>query len=444
MRVPSSTLAALSLLATASAFVPHSIRSASSTTTPRFGVVDPSLFHDLPHQVQHAFTLLADADLDSLTDAATAAVAPASDAVTAAADVAGEVAKKDSGWFGFLTEPISMLLQGIHSVLNVGGMNTNSWGVSIVALTVLIKVVTFPLTKTQLESTNKMQALQPAIKEVQAKYQSNPEVMNQKVADLYQQNDVNPLAGCLPSLVQIPVFIGLYRAVLELAQQNALDEPFLFLPNLEGPTYGADPAHGTDWLFQGWVDGVPALGWDDTIAFVALPIFLVISQVISMNLMQPKDPAQQQNNVVLKILPVMIGWFALNVPAALTIYWVVNNIVTTATTLAIRNSMDLTPAGASGGAAVAEPTPSTIFAPPREKPAGFASPAASEPPVVDVSGVKPLTSIQTAEVVDVVIEEEAAVAEADVASEAGTGMQSSDDTGGSKKKRGKKRKKKKN
>merc|ERR1712154_425744 len=110
-----------------------------------------------------------------------------------------------------------------------------------------------------------------------------------------------------------------------------------------GPVYGADPAHGSDWLFNGWVDGVPSLGWEDTIAFLAMPIFLVISQLVSMNLMQPKDPAQQQNNIILKILPVMIGWFALNVPAALTVYWVVNNLVTTATTLAIRNSMDMTP-----------------------------------------------------------------------------------------------------
>lgn len=87
---------------------------------------------------------------------------------------------------------------------------------------------------------------------MQAKYESNPEVMNQKISELYQTNEVNPLAGCLPSLVQIPVFIGLYRAVLDLAQENKLDEAFLFLPNLEGPTYGADPAHGSDWLFQGW------------------------------------------------------------------------------------------------------------------------------------------------------------------------------------------------
>lgn len=429
LRIATAVLAAFLLTESSVAFVPQSIRTPTKTAR-AFGL-DPSVFQDIPQHIQHlpdAFGSLTLSDaMEGAADAVSAAVAPA-------ADVAEEVVKKDAGWFGFLTEPISLLLQGIHSTLVGVGMSADAWGVSIVALTVLIKVLTFPLTKTQLESTNKMQALQPSIKEVQAKYQSNPEVMNQKIAALYQDNDVNPLAGCLPSLVQIPVFIGLYRAVLNLAAENRLDEPFLFLPNLEGPTYGADPAHGTDWLFQGWIDGAPALGWDDTLKFVALPVFLVISQIISMNLMQPKDPAAQQNNVVLKILPVMIGWFALNVPAALTIYWVVNNIVTTATTVAIRNSMDMTPATASsGGAAAATAEPSTIFAPPREKPSGFAS---SEPaaPVIDTSGVTPLTGT----VVDAVIEDDVE----DISADAGAGMAA--ETGGSKKKRGKKRKKKKN
>jgi YidC/Oxa1 family membrane protein insertase len=76
--------------------------------------------------------------------------------------------------------------------------------------------------------------------------------MNQKIAEVYQVNEVNPLAGCIPSLVQIPVFIGLYRAVFTLARDDKLNEPFLWLPNLEGPTYGADPTHGSDWILQGW------------------------------------------------------------------------------------------------------------------------------------------------------------------------------------------------
>ena len=208
--------------------------------------VDPSHFTDLAHQMgslQDAFGSLNLADaMDAVADTAS--------------DIVQEPAAADNGWFGFLTVPIRGFLQIIHTVLAATGMG-NAWGVSIIVLTILIKVFTFPLTKTQLESTNKMQAMQPAIKEIQAKYQSNPEVMNQKIAEFYQTNEINPLAGCLPSLVQIPVFIGLYRAVLDLAKDNQLDESFLFLPNLEGPTYGADPATASDWILKGWY--VPAL-----------------------------------------------------------------------------------------------------------------------------------------------------------------------------------------
>ena len=83
-------------------------------------------------------------------------------------------------------------------------------------------------------------------------YASNPEIMNKKIQELYLQEDVQPLAGCIPSLVQLPVFIGLYRAVFTLAKENKLDESFLWLPSLEGPVYGADPAHGTDWILKNW------------------------------------------------------------------------------------------------------------------------------------------------------------------------------------------------
>ena len=117
--------------------------------------------------------------------------------------------------------------------------------------------------------------------------------MNQKIAELYQTNDVNPLAGCLPTLVQLPVFVGLYRAVLDLANENALDESFLWLPSLEGPTYGADPSPA--WLFDNWINGSPSLGWQDTTAFLILPVFLVLSQFLSMEIMTPKEQKMRQN-----------------------------------------------------------------------------------------------------------------------------------------------------
>mmetsp|Transcript_22077 Transcript_22077/g.53466 ORF Transcript_22077/g.53466 Transcript_22077/m.53466 type:complete len:428 (+) Transcript_22077:138-1421(+) len=368
-------LVALSAPMAAAFAPPMSLRPHSS----KLSAVDPSSLHDLPQHVDslhHFFSSLTLADLDADALSAAAPIVPL-DAAPAAADAAAVAADaQGNGWFGFLTLPIESLLQVIHSALTSVGVSSNSWGVSIIAMTVVIKALTFPLTQSQLQSTNKMQALQPTIKGIQAKYQSNPEVMNQKIAEVYQENEVNPLAGCVPSLVQIPVFIGLYRSVLNLAKENALDESFLFLPNLEGPTYGADPAHGSDWILKNWVDGVPSLGWEDTIAFLSIPIFLTISQVISMNLMQPKsdDPQQQQANVILKVLPFMIGWFALNVPSALGIYWVVNNIVTTATTLYVRNTMPKVEAvgGGSAAASVMEAT-TTDFnpTPMNERAVGF-------------------------------------------------------------------------
>jgi YidC/Oxa1 family membrane protein insertase len=150
------------------------------------------------------------------------------------------------------------------------------------------------------------------------------------------------------------------------------------------------------------VDGAPSLGWDDTLAFLILPVFLVISQFVSMELMQPKtvDPEQQQTNVILKVLPLMIGWFSLNVPAALSVYWVTNNIITTASSLWIRNSMKVEPAktgggGGGAGSATMAPPAQTIFSPPREKPAGFADRAAP----VSQDGVKPITAMD-AEIVE--------------------------------------------
>lgn len=243
--------------------------------------------------------------------------------------------------------------------------------------------------------------------------------MNQKIADLYKENEVNPLAGCLPSFLQIPIFIGLYRAVLTLAKDGKLDEPFLFLPSLEGPTYGADPTHGSDWILKGWENGVPTLGWEQTAAFMVLPIVLVLSQFISMELMQPQpgpDGTKPESPIVLKFLPLMIGWFSLNVPSALGIYWVANNIITTSTTLLIRSQMKPVTVSASSSS---PPSPSaSIFAAPpmREKPAGFSSAFEENP------DIKPITTID-AEIVD------------DSVVTGGTGMET--------KKRGTKKKKKK-
>jgi len=410
------------------AFAPVGLSSASRQSTARaFSPMDPSNLQELPHHVQSLKDVMstfsiADLDVGAIpTGDLAAPVAAVGDVAAAAGDVATEAAKSDNGWFGFLTGPTEGFLQLIHTGLGAAGLD-NSWGISIIILTLTIKLLTFPLTKQQLESTQKMQALQPQLKAVQAKYQSNPEVMNQKIAELYQTNNVNPLAGCVPSIVQIPVFIGLYRAVLDLAQQNILDEPFLWLPSLEGPTYGYDPTKGASWLFDDWVNGAPSLGWEDTAAFLVLPVLLVVSQFLSMEVMTPKEQKDQQPSF-LKFLPLLIGFFSLNVPSALTVYWFTNNIFTTATSVIIRNGLKTEPA--TVGAAPEAPAPVSTFSPPtiREKPAGFASGSPSSS-----GGVTPITSADA--VIDVDVETESAVEVAEPLQVAS-----------SKKKRGKKRKK---
>mmetsp|Transcript_23655 Transcript_23655/g.74025 ORF Transcript_23655/g.74025 Transcript_23655/m.74025 type:complete len:448 (-) Transcript_23655:344-1687(-) len=283
--------------------------------------------------VQQQLLLLASAELGP-GDLPSEVVVPP-EVTEAATAVATEAAKK--GWFDNVVWLVEQGIEGLHGVLGDG-----SYGVSIIVFTLIVKTLTFPLNYAQIESTTKMQALQPAVKRIQAKYQNDPQQMNLMMAQLYEENNLNPLAGCLPALVQIPVFIALYRALLSLAKEDLLEESFLWLPSLEGPVFGAQNA---DWLLNlnQWVDGAPPLGWHDTLAYLSLPAILVVAQSISTSLLQPQqDPANEQmqtTNSVVKILPLMIGFFSLNVPSGLCIYWIVNNIFTTASTVLIKRSV---------------------------------------------------------------------------------------------------------
>ena len=273
-----------------------------------------------------------------------------SDAAAASADAAVPEEQKP-GVFGMFVNGIVFCLTALHDALKGAGV-PGAWGLSIAAFTVGIKAMTYPLNYKQMSSTMAMQAIQPKMKAIQNRYASDPQKMNEMIAALYQEENVNPLAGCLPTLVQIPVFIGLYRSVLQLAQADKLEEAFLWIPSLQGPVgeYNLKtglPIDATAWLFKGWTDGHPAMGWETTLAYLSLPVILVITQTLSQKVLQPPpsdDPAQQQTQQILKFLPLMIGWFALNVPAGLGVYWVFNNAITTAQGWYIRQQFK--PAGA--------------------------------------------------------------------------------------------------
>ena len=166
---------------------------------------------------------------------------------------------------------------------------------------------------------------------------------SQLLSQLFQTAQVNPLAGCLPALVQIPIFISLYRALQNLVAENKLDEPFLWIPDLEGPVYSSPPGESLDWI-KSIFSGAPTLGWHDTVAFASLPVILYVSQTLSQKVLQPpKDPnkvlseQEQVTQGLVNNLPFIVAFFSLNVPAGLGLYWVVNNILTTIITVVVKN-----------------------------------------------------------------------------------------------------------
>lgn len=278
-------------------------------------------------------------DIPRLVSRAEGLLYTLADAAVATSDSVAPAQKTNGGWFAFIADG----LEGFLKVLKDGLTTVHvpyAYGFAIITLTVLVKIATFPLTKKQVESTLAMQNLQPKIKAIQERYKGDQERIQLETSRLYKQAGVNPLAGCLPTLATMPVWIGLYQALSNVANEGLLTEGFFWIPSLAGPTTIAARQNGTgiSWLFP-FVDGQPPLGWSDTFAYLVLPVLLVGSQYISMQIMQTpqaNDPSQKNTQIALKFLPLMIGYFSLSVPSGLSIYWLTNNFLSTAQQLWLR------------------------------------------------------------------------------------------------------------
>lgn len=275
----------------------------------------------------------------------------------AVVEAAADAPQKSGGFMSIFSDSFEAFLKLIDASLDKAGV-PYSYGFSIIVITLLVKLATYPLSAKQVESTLRMQQLQPRVKELQAKYANDAERLQMETAKLYQTTGVNPLAGCLPTLATIPVFIGLYRALSNVAGEGLLTEGFFWIPSLAGPT---KLNGGLGWLVP--VDGVPPLGWHDTVSYLLLPVLLVVSQYASQKIISPpqsQDPAQQQTQNILKFIPLMIGYFSLNVPSGLTLYWFTNNLVTTAQQVYLRRKFADEPdvaTASSSGTYVAPPKP---------------------------------------------------------------------------------------
>ncbi|VAH72514.1 unnamed protein product [Triticum turgidum subsp. durum] len=301
----------------------------------------------------HAALERAEAALYTLADAAVVATDSAAGAAGGGAD-ADVAVQKSGGWFGFISDAMEVVLKILKDGLSAVHV-PYAYGFAIILLTIVVKAATLPLTKQQVESTMAMQNLQPQLKAIQARYAGNQERIQLETARLYKQAGVNPLAGCLPTLATIPVWIGLYQALSNVANEGLLTEGFFWIPSLGGPTTIAarQSGAGISWLFP-FVDGHPPIGWHDTICYLVLPVLLAASQFVSMEIMKPPqstDPSQKNTQLILKFLPFMIGYFSLSVPSGLSIYWFTNNVLSTAQQIWLRKLGGAKPAvneGASG------------------------------------------------------------------------------------------------
>lgn len=210
----------------------------------------------------------------------------------------------------------------------------------------VVRTALLPLSIQQTKSTEYIKLLKPYQDEIKEKFKDNKDMQNRAVAKLFEDAEANPLTGCLISILQLPILIGLYRSITLLAKEGQLQEPFLWIPNLEGPVTPPD-FRGLEWLTQGWVDGVPSLGWETTLAYLVMPIVLVLGQKVTMSVLTPEtdkskmtDEEREQTERtegIFKFLPLLIGFFSLQVPAGLTIYWFTANIYTLSQSLAIRS-----------------------------------------------------------------------------------------------------------
>lgn len=191
-----------------------------------------------------------------------------------------------------------------------------NWGLVLIVFSILLKIVLYPLTHKSFESSTKMQKVNPYIKEIQAKYKSDPQTMNAEVKKLYKEHGVNPLGGCLPMLLQMPILFALYpilRYSIDLRQTK-----FLWLPDLSEP----DPI------------------W-------ALPILMAVFMFVQQKLMAPskdklaemdekQQAAQQSQKMMMYFMPIMMFFIFKSLASGLVLYWTVFSIIGTVQQIMIK------------------------------------------------------------------------------------------------------------
>jgi YidC/Oxa1 family membrane protein insertase len=198
---------------------------------------------------------------------------------------------KDYGWLTIIAKPIFWLMTQIHKILG-------NWGWTIIVLTMLIKLAFFPLSAASYRSMAKMKMVTPKMTDIRERFKGDPQKMNQAMMALYKTEKINPLGGCLPIVVQIPVFISLYWVLLASVEMR----------------------------------NAPWLGWIQDLAspdpYYILPVLMAVSMFVQTKL-NPKPPDPMQAKVMM-FMPIIFSVMFFFFPSGLVLYWVVNNVLSIA------------------------------------------------------------------------------------------------------------------
>jgi YidC/Oxa1 family membrane protein insertase len=198
---------------------------------------------------------------------------------------------KDYGWLTILAQPMFWIMDQLHTLIG-------NWGWTIIAFTILIKLAFFPLSAAGYKSMAKMKTVTPKMQAIRERYKSDPVKMNQATMELYKSEKINPLGGCLPIVVQMPVFIALYYVLQSSVEMR-----------------------GAPWV--GWIHDLTLPD-----PFYILPVLYAISMYITQKLSPaPADPVQAK---VMLFMPLAFSVMFFFFPAGLVLYWVVNNVISIA------------------------------------------------------------------------------------------------------------------
>lgn len=199
-----------------------------------------------------------------------------------------------------IVHSFSSLIQYLYEWTVAWGLP--SYGLAIIMITILVKIVLFPLTNSQMKSMRGMQELQPKLKELQERYKDDPQKMQAKVMELYKEKGVSPFSSCLPLLIQMPILIAFYQALYKLNYTVEAHASFLWISNLSN---------------KGTQEGLFGL---------ILPILAALTTYYQQRIstVDPNDPTQK---MMLITMPLFIGYMAYTFQAGLALYWVAFNIL---------------------------------------------------------------------------------------------------------------------